>query len=47
MKALKEVDYKGTLNFETGVPGPAEIHKAGYIYYAQIARYLASLFENA
>lgn len=47
MKALKEVDYKGTLNFETGVPGPAEIHKAGYIYYAQIARYLTTLFDEA
>ena len=45
MQALKDVDYKGTLNFETGAPGPAELHEPIFRWYAKIARYLADYFE--
>lgn len=46
MQALKDVDYKGTLNFETGAPGPRELHEPIFRWYAKIARYLADYFEN-
>ena len=43
MKALDEVDYRGSLCFELGAPGPEPIWKAGYEYMAAIARYLTTL----
>ena len=45
MKALDEVDYRGSLCFELGAPGPEPIWKAGYEYMAAVARYLTSLRE--
>ena len=46
MKALDDVNYKGTLNFEVGIPGPAEIREAGLTYLAKVGKYLASLRQN-
>lgn len=43
MKALDDVGYTGSLNFETGAPGPLELKEAGYTYLAAIGRYLVSL----
>lgn len=45
MKALDEVDYRGNLSFEMTPPGPAELKRAGYVYLAEIAKYLVSLRE--
>lgn len=45
MKALDEVDYRGSLCFELAAPGPEPIWKAGYEYMAAIARYLTNLRE--
>jgi sugar phosphate isomerase/epimerase len=45
MKALDDVNYRGTLSFELGAPGPEPLWKPGYKYMAKVARYLASLRE--
>ena len=43
MKALDEVNYRGNLNFEVGVPGPPELSEATHKYLVAIAQYLISL----
>ncbi len=43
MKAFDEINYRGNLNFEMNIPGPAPIKKAGAKYLAEIERYLISL----
>lgn len=43
MQALKDVNYKGTFNFEISIPGPKELHAAGLKYLSAIGRYLTSL----
>ena len=43
MKALDEVNYRGNLNFEVGVPGPPELEAATHKYLVAIAKYLISL----
>lgn len=48
MKALAEIDYKGSLNYEIGAflrQFPAELHAAATDFTADIARYLRSRFE--
>lgn len=45
MKALDDVNYRGNLSFEIGVPGPEGIRAAGLEYLAAIGRYLISLRE--
>ncbi len=47
MKALKEIGYKGVLNFEVVIPGPKEIVPAGMDYLAAVGRYLSDIYENA
>ena len=46
MHTLDEVDYKGDLCFEMGMPGPEGIREAGYKYLSAIARYLISLRDE-
>ena len=46
MKALKEIDYKGTFSFEIVPPGPREIKEAGYLYLSAIGRHLVSLMDK-
>ena len=43
MKALDDVNYRGTFAFELYVPGPDSAQKAGFRYLAEIGRYLTSL----
>ena len=43
MKALDDVNYRGTFAFEMYMPGPEAIQEAGHRYLATIGRYLASL----
>ncbi len=45
MKALDDANYRGTLNFEVGIHGPAELHEATLKYLAAIGEYLVSLRE--
>ena len=45
MKALDDVNYRGTLSFELGAPGPEPLWMPGYKYMAKVARYLTSLRE--
>ena len=46
MRALKDIGYKGTLDFEIGPCGPDEVKPASHRYLAKIGRYLADVFEN-
>jgi len=43
MKALDDVNYRGNLNFEISVPGPAALNRAGLKYLSEIGKYLVSL----
>ncbi len=46
MKALKEVGYEGSLNFEISVPAQSpEVQKAGLQYLSAIGKYLSSIYE--
>jgi sugar phosphate isomerase/epimerase len=45
MKALDEVNYRGNLNFEVGMPGPADLEELHLKYLADIGKYLISLRE--
>ena len=45
MKALDDVNYRGNLNFEVGIPVPEPLHEASLTYLADIANYLVSLRE--
>lgn len=42
LRALEDVGYKGTLNFEIGYIGPKDLAYAGYEYLAEIGKYLAN-----
>lgn len=41
MRALEDIGYEGTLNFEIGYIGPKDLAFAGYSYLAEIGKYLA------
>ena len=45
MKALDDVNYRGNLSFEIGIPVPEPLHEASLTYLAEIAKYLVSLRE--
>ena len=45
MKSLDEVNYRGNLNFEVGMPGPADLEELHLKYLADIGKYLVSLRE--
>lgn len=47
MTALKEVGYKGTLNFETGPSCPPALYIASFKYLSAIGRHLVRIYENA
>lgn len=46
MRALKDIGYKGAINFEISVPGPVELNQAGLECLAAIGRYLVSVYEK-
>lgn len=46
MRALSEIGYEGTLNFEVSVPDPAPIIPAGVRYLGKIGRYLLDLYDE-
>lgn len=45
MKALDEVNYRGNLNFEVGMPDPSALEELHLKYLADIGKYLVSLRE--
>ena len=45
MKALDEVGYTGNLNFEVGMPGPADLEELHLKYLLDIGKYLVSKRE--
>ena len=46
MKALAEVGYTDTLNFEVSPPGDDRVSRLGYKYLAEIGKYLVSVYEQ-
>ncbi len=48
MRALRQVGYEGSLNFEVSVPAPdPSVQRAGLCYLSAIGRYLSTLFEGS